>query len=126
MEVKQVIVVIKSLNMRKGKLAAQVAHAAEYFMFDRMTWKGRTASIEFSAAEVEWIKSSHAKVVLGAKDEAELQAVIEQARRAGVRVHVVTDAGRTKFHGVPTVTCAAIGSDYVDRLDLFTGNLKLL
>lgn len=125
-DTKLVIVVRKDLQMNKGKIGAQCGHAAEYFMFERMTWKGRTASIEFSAAEVEWIRSSHAKVVLGAKDEAEFLAVVEQAHRAGVRVHTVTDAGRTKFHGVPTVTCAAFGPDYVERLDPITDHLKLL
>jgi PTH2 family peptidyl-tRNA hydrolase len=125
-DTKLVIVVRKDLQMNKGKIGAQCGHAAEYFMFDRMAWKGHTASIEFSAAEVEWIKTSHAKVVLGAKDEAEFLAVVEQARRAGLRVHTVTDAGRTKFHGVPTVTCAAFGPDYVDRLDPITGHLPLL
>lgn len=35
--IKQVIVVRKDLNMRKGKLAAQVAHASMKVFFDRMT-----------------------------------------------------------------------------------------
>lgn len=125
-DTKLVIVVRRDLHMNKGKIGAQCGHAAEYFMFERMTWKGHTASIEFSAAEVEWIRSSHAKVVLGVKDEAEFQVVIERARRAGVRVHVVTDAGRTEFHSVPTLTCAAFGPDESHRLDSITGHLKLL
>ena len=125
-DTKLVIVVRRDLQMNKGKIGAQCGHAAEYFMFDQMTWKGNTASITFTTAEVEWIKSSHAKVVLGAKDEAEFTAVVELARRAGVNVHTVTDAGRTKFHGVPTMTCAAFGPDYVDRLDPITGHLPLL
>jgi PTH2 family peptidyl-tRNA hydrolase len=125
-DTKMVIVVLKSLGMNKGKIAAQCSHAAQYFMFDQMTWLGHTASIKFSTVQAEWIRSSHAKVVLGAKDELEFQAVVEAARRAGVSVHTVTDAGRTKFHGVPTVTCCAIGPDYVDRLDPITGHLALL
>jgi PTH2 family peptidyl-tRNA hydrolase len=125
-DTKMVIVVRRDLGMNKGKIGAQCGHAAEYFMFERMTWKGRTASIEFSAVEAEWIQSSHAKVVLAAKDEAEFAAVVEAARRAGVNVHTVTDAGRTEFHGVPTLTCAAFGPDESYRLDSITGHLKLL
>jgi PTH2 family peptidyl-tRNA hydrolase len=125
-DTKLVIVVRRDLQMNKGKIGAQCGHAAEYFMFDKMAWKGHTASIEFSAAEAEWIRSSHAKVVLGAKDEAEFTAVVEAARSSGISVHVVTDAGRTKFHGVPTVTCASFGPDYVERLDPITGHLPLL
>jgi peptidyl-tRNA hydrolase, PTH2 family len=37
LEIKQVIVVRKDLNMRKGKIAAQVAHASMKIFFDKMS-----------------------------------------------------------------------------------------
>ena len=36
MTIKQVIIVRKDLNMRKGKIAAQVAHAAMKVILDKM------------------------------------------------------------------------------------------
>ena len=49
-----------------------------------------------------------------------------KAEGSDLEVNVVTDNGATEFHGVPTVTCCAIGPDYSDKIDSITGNLKLL
>ena len=52
-------------------------------------------------------------------------AVYDQAREAGLLVHLITDRGLTEFGGVPTRTCLAIGPDYDDRIDPVTGDLEL-
>jgi PTH2 family peptidyl-tRNA hydrolase len=57
--------------------------------------------------------------------EPELMAVYEQAQRAGLVVHLITDGGLTEFGGVPTRTCLGIGPDYDDRIDPVTGDLEL-
>ena len=39
---------------------------------------------------------------------------------------LITDAGLTEFHGVPTNTCLGIGPYEAEEIDKFTGNLPLL
>ena len=39
---------------------------------------------------------------------------------------LITDAGLTEFHGVPTNTCLGIGPYIAEEIDKFTGNLPLL
>ena len=39
---------------------------------------------------------------------------------------LITDAGNTEFHGVPTVTCLVIGPYISEEIDKFTGNLPLI
>ncbi len=125
-EAKQVIVMIKSLNMRKGKLAAQAAHAAMKFLADIVDERDATVSRSFTPAEKDWLGGAFAKVVVSVDSEQELHQLAEEAKRRGIQVHKIVDAGRTEFHGVPTLTCAAFGPDYADRLDPVTGHLKLL
>ena len=39
---------------------------------------------------------------------------------------LITDAGNTEFHGVPTVTCLGIGPYISEEIDKFTDNLPLI
>ena len=126
MDTKQVIVVRKDLNMRKGKIAAQVAHASMKFLADVIDERVATISRDFTAAEKAWLGGAFAKVVVGCDSEAELRALIALAVSYGITVKPIIDAGRTEFHGVPTLTCAAFGPDDVEQLNHVTGHLKLL
>lgn len=129
MSTKQVIVVRKDLNMRKGKMAAQVAHASMAFVTRSLKpiWTtARSYTAYFTPAEEEWLSSSFAKVVVSVDSEGELRALIQSAKDAGIVVHEIIDSGRTEFHGVPTLTCAAFGPDLVERLDPITGHLPLI
>jgi PTH2 family peptidyl-tRNA hydrolase len=56
----------------------------------------------------------------------ERMAVFDRAKAAGLEVHLITDSGRTAFHGRPTRTCLAVGPDVADWIDAVTGHLKLL
>lgn len=126
-DVKQVIVVRKDLNMRKGKIAAQVAHASMKFLTDNNeAERGDEMIVKLSPAEAMWLTGSFAKVVVGVESEEQLQELVFQAELQGVEVHSIVDSGRTEFHGVPTLTCAAFGPCEVDVLDRITGNLKLI
>lgn len=125
-DTKQVIVVRKDLNMRKGKIAAQVAHAAMKFLVNIVHVKNSTLVRDLTKQEMRWLDGAFAKVVVYVESEQELLNLIEEATRRGVRAHPIVDAGRTEFHGVSTLTCAAFGPDEVDKLDAITGHLKLL
>lgn len=124
-ESKQVIVVRKDLNMRKGKIAAQVAHAAMKFLVDDYQG-GSSLKKSLSRAEQAWLEGAFAKVVVGCDSEAELLALVALGKSYGLSVNTIVDAGRTEFHGVPTLTCAAFGPDEEHKINLVTGHLKLL
>ena len=111
---KQVIVVNQSLKLPKGKLAAQVAHAAV------------GAFVEAGDdARVNWLEEGMPKVVLAASDEAELLRLLDLAVQAGIPASLVEDAGRTV---VPAGAIPCLGLGPADDADInqLTGDLKLL
>ena len=137
LEVKQVIVMRNDLNMRKGKMVAQGAHASISFLSDkigfRSKWlkyseepdkKGR--QLEFDAEERAWLTGAFAKICVRVDSEAELHEIYEKAKAKGLRAHIILDSGRTEFDGVPTYTCLAIGPNYSHKINEITGDLKLL
>jgi PTH2 family peptidyl-tRNA hydrolase len=137
---KQVIVVRKDLNMRKGKIASQVAHAAGAFVFKQVRDNKVIASglnketneyryfigISVNQVEYDWVKAIYTKIVAAAKDERELTDLIAAGRMAGLQVHEIIDSGLTEFHGVKTLTCACFGPDEDEKIDAVTGHLPLL
>jgi PTH2 family peptidyl-tRNA hydrolase len=127
-DVKQVIVVRKDLNMRKGKIAAQVAHAAMKFLVDNNeAQRGDEITVKLTPEEASWLLSgSFTKIVVGIDSEEALRDLVFQAELADIEVHPIIDAGRTEFDGVPTLTCAAFGPCKAEELDRLTGNLKLI
>ena len=58
--------------------------------------------------------------------EEELIEIHDRALEAGLEVHLITDSGKTEFHGEPTNTCLAIGPDEADKINAITGHLQLL
>jgi PTH2 family peptidyl-tRNA hydrolase len=135
MEVKQVIVVRKDLNMRKGKLAAQVAHASMAVVLDaleketinlpddRELW-GMILNVDDPLAW--WIKGAFTKVVVGCNSENELLAIYAKAKDKGLYCSLIKDIGKTEFHGEPTYTSVAIGPAEVSKINEITGSLSLL
>jgi len=112
---KQVIVVRRDLNMRKGKLAAQVAHSSVGIVLDNLQ----------NGYVQDWLATGMTKIVVSCDSEDELLQLQEQAKQAGIISYLVTDAGRTEFKE-PTRTVLAIGPDQDFRIDSITGDLKLL
>ena len=134
MAVKQVIVIRKDLGMRRGKEIAQGAHAAMAFLsnrlvcrYDALGWAPEFcgAAPRLSKAEQEWLLGNFRKITARVDSAEELAEVVRTAREAGLVVEVITDSGLTEFGGVPTVTCAAIGPEYDEKIDPVTGHLKL-
>lgn len=122
-DVKQVIVMRKDLNMRRGKEIAQGSHASIAFMSRQL--QGGKSTIKVSDAAREWIESGFTKICVRVDSEEELMQIKVKAECAGLEVHLVTDAGKTEFDGVPTKTCLAIGPDQSAKIDAITGALKL-
>jgi PTH2 family peptidyl-tRNA hydrolase len=114
---KQVIVVRDDLNMRKGKMGAQVGHAVSGFLHEIID-TGRL----YTHAEHQWCtQDRRKKVILAVNSEADLLEIVQESQNAGITTHLVTDSGLTEFHGVPTRTCVAIGPDYSDKMESFLG-----
>lgn len=132
-EAKQVIVVRKDLNMRKGKIAAQVAHASmgallkdsfEYYTESKL--KYIALPMDQHSAKFAWLDGPFTKICVYVDSEEELLGIRDKAEAAGILNCLITDAGKTEFNGVPTKTCLAIGPAWVEEVDKLTGHLKLL
>jgi PTH2 family peptidyl-tRNA hydrolase len=116
-EFKQVMAIRTDLAMGKGKLAAQVAHAAVA-----------------SAKEAErrnpkwfngWWREGQAKIVVKAGSESELTELKRAAEEMGLPNALVTDRGLTQI-APNTITCLGIGPAPARLVDQITGKLKLL
>jgi PTH2 family peptidyl-tRNA hydrolase len=136
-EPKQVIIVRKDLNMRKGKMVAQGAHASMAAVLScggyvgGLEGLGGYSSKDFTIpldnpALCEWLEGRFTKICVSVDSEQELVDIIQKAKCAGIITSLITDAGLTEFNGVPTITCGAIGPEYPENLNELTGHLKLL
>lgn len=129
---KQVIAVRKDLNMRKGKIAAQVAHASMAAYFNACEQKGYSGAIqkngvfERGTPMYNWLTDGFTKICVSVDSEPELLALVAKAKEKGILCSLITDSGKTEFHGVPTTTCAAFGPSWSSDIDEITGHLKLL
>lgn len=128
-EHKQVILFRKDLKVRGGKFAAQCAHASMKVFLDRATRGRRESPVPYTFMEIpldgpmdRWIFGGRfAKIVLYVADEATLLEAHRLAQEADLPSALITDAGFTEFHGVPTNTCIAIGPAPSHIIDRITG-----
>jgi len=113
---KQIIVLRKDLNMRKGKMVAQGAHAS---------MKATLLHLE-DPRVAKWLDGPFAKIAVSVDSEQELLELAKEAKEAGLICEEIVDSGKTEFGGVPTRTALGIGPDISAKLDPITGHLKLL
>jgi peptidyl-tRNA hydrolase len=111
---KQVIVVNRSLALPKGKLAAQVAHAAV----------GAFVAAD-ARAQAAWLDVGMPKIVVYAADADALQQLETAARQRGIPICLVRDAGRTVIPA-GTITCLGLGPAPAEAVDQVTGALSLV
>lgn len=125
---KQVIVLRKDLNMRKGKMVSQGAHASMKAILDWSIYEGNGLLTELpkGSALESWLNGLFTKICVSVDSEEELVDLYNKAMKAGLMVSMITDAGLTEFNGVHTKTCIAIGPDWSDEIDPITKHLKLL
>jgi PTH2 family peptidyl-tRNA hydrolase len=115
MAVKLAVVVRTDLDMGRGKIAAQVAHAAV----------AATLASLGTADVAAWLREGQPKVVLKVSSAGQLEDVVRQGRESGLPVEVISDAGRTQL--TPgTLSCCALGPAESHRIDAVTGGLPLL
>lgn len=114
---KMVIIARKDLDLSKGKLAAQVGHAAV-----ECTLKAQKYDRD---ALAEWLSHGQMKAVLKVPNEKEFYPLKQAAERAGLCTALITDAGHTEIPA-GTVTVLAIGPGRESDVDKVTGHLSLL
>jgi PTH2 family peptidyl-tRNA hydrolase len=100
---KQVIIVRGDLKLRRGKEAAQVAHAASMWLMEQVK-KPQPLSAERS----DWLHGNYRKIVLRTPSEEALLALHEIACARCLTSHLVRDDGLTEIEP-GTVTALAIG-----------------
>ena len=130
--IKQVIVIRTDLNMRKGKMCSQAAHASMKVFFDQMDESGDDC-YEIGPSEYwnwkdvkSWIDGAFTKIVVGCSSEEELFSLKYDAMEAKLPNAVIQDSGATEFGGNPTYTALAIGPANAEDIDKITKHLKLL
>lgn len=75
---------------------------------------------------MDWYDSGQTKITLYAKDLEEFEDILSKSKAARIDTLTITDAGRTEFKGVPTVTCAVIGPEEGSKLNPITGHCQLI
>lgn len=150
MNTKQVIVFRKDLlkgpnAIRKGKFGAQVAHASlgalltcfsvhkeELIRFGTINVEPGQIQYEYNltfdkdSVLDDWLNGKFTKIVVSVDSDEELIALNKALDETYIPHALITDAGLTEFHGVPTNTCLGIGPYAAEEIDKFTGNLPLL
>ena len=135
---KMMIVMRRDLKMRKGKIAAQAGHACIEAILMALSKEGRINDLEITDEGLvlkntskpisplsDWFAYGCAKVCVYVDSEEALLEIAEKAKEKGLIAAVITDAGMTEFHGVPTKTCLALEPLSADIADKLTGELPL-
>lgn len=128
---KQVIVVRKDLNVGKGKLAAQAAHAATAAVLHnlarvRLYKLMYKLGIKSSNPLFHWVNGSFTKFCVYVNSEAELDTIYNLAKERGIPIYMIVDKGVTEFNTVPTKTCLSIGPAYNAAFIGITSHLPLM
>ena len=135
---KMMIVMRRDLKMRKGKIAAQAGHACIDAILMALNKEGRVNDFEITDDGIilkdsdkpttplsDWFKYGCAKICVYVDSEEELMNIADKAKEKGIIAAIITDAGMTEFHGVPTKTCLALEPLPAEIADELTGGLPL-
>ncbi|HKM75077.1 MAG TPA: peptidyl-tRNA hydrolase Pth2 [Candidatus Bathyarchaeia archaeon] len=114
---KLVVAVRRDLDMGKGKIAVQVAHAtisvSEEAKRHHPDWWRR------------WYDEGQCKVAVRVDSENDLRKLHSEAEELGLPSVIIQDRGLTQV-APGTATCLGIGPAPVELVDKVTGNLSLL
>ncbi len=115
-EIKQVIIVRADLDMGKGKLGAQIAHASvsSYIVAEKV-------DKEIAKA---WLDHGQKKIVLKVANEEDLRKLFAAFKFKKVPCALIEDAGLTQLPP-GTTTTLGIGPWRSAEIDIFTDKLKL-
>jgi PTH2 family peptidyl-tRNA hydrolase len=114
---KQVIAVRRDLEMGKGKMAVQVAHAA--------VSAAEEARKRFAEWWEAWLREGQCKVAVRVDSLDEILQLERRSRELQLPFALITDRGLTQIDP-GTTTCLGIGPAPSSLVDTLTGNLSLL
>lgn len=114
---KQVIAVRRDLDMGKGKVAVQVAHAA--------VSAAEEARKRFAEWWDAWLREGQCKVAVRVESEEEIFLLERKSKELRLPFALITDRGLTQIEP-GTVTCLGIGPAPSSLIDTLTGGLSLL
>jgi len=116
-ELTMVLVTRQDLQLSKGKLAAQCAHAASECVLIAKRNSPRVLD--------QYLKNGARKIVCKVPDMVSLRQAKARAKKSGLICHLVTDAGHTE---IPpgTETVVGIGPGPRKEIDKITGDLPLV
>ncbi|MDA8717984.1 peptidyl-tRNA hydrolase Pth2 [Candidatus Poseidoniales archaeon] len=116
-KLKMVFVVNHELKMGKGKIAAQVAHAAV---------KATLACGERDPALLDaWFKTGQKKICVKGDSAKHLEQLSIDAKKNGLLANKIHDAGHTQIPA-GSFTVLALGPCRDEDVETITGDLKLL
>ncbi len=116
-EIKQVIIIRMDLEMGKGKMVAQGAHASLMSFFESQRKDKDIAQ--------EWLDTGEKKIVLKVDDEKALEMLFRAFQYKKVPCALVTDAGLTQLPP-GSKTALGIGPWLSSEIDQITSKIKLL
>jgi len=116
-DIKQVIIVRKDLDLPKGKLCVQVAHAAVSAFLETKK--------RYPDWAKKWLETGQKKIVVKVKSIGELLTLHKKIEECNLPAVLVTDAGLTVLPP-GTITCLGVGPAPAKLVDRITKNLKLL
>ena len=114
---KQVIAVRRDLDMGKGKIAVQVAHAA--------VTAAEEARKKFTEWWEAWLREGQCKVAVRVDSLDEILQLERKSKELRLPSALITDRGLTQIDPGMT-TCLGIGPAPSSLIDTLTGNLSLL
>ena len=116
-DVKMVFIINSELKMGKGKIAAQVGHAAV-----SSTLKSGEKNPELLEA---WLASGQKKICVKGEDSEHLLKLEKRCKENGITAVKIHDAGHTQIPA-GSLTVLSLGPDMESILDYISGDLKLL
>ncbi len=116
-EIKQVILVRTDLDMGKGKLAAQVAHASLLSYMEAVRDNKEIVD--------QWLEAGQKKIVLKVDNDKIIKKLFEAFKFKKIPCALVNDAGLTQLPP-GTITTLGIGPWKKSEIDFFTSAMKLL
>jgi len=112
-----VIAVRTDLRMGRGKIAAQVAHAAVSALEE-----ARKKHRDWAET---WLSEGQSKIVVKVRSEKDLSRLKDEALNYDLPTVLIQDRGLTQVPPI-TATCVGIGPGPAALIDKFTRDLKLL
>lgn len=119
-QMKQVIVVRNDLNMRKGKMIAQGAHASLNAYIQAMSY------MKWRRNADQWMETGQTKIAVKGNSEKELFQIKEKCEQMDIPYYLVQDWGLTEFNGIATYTAICVGPYMKTEIDKITGGFDLL